>query len=464
MILRKFLLVKLLLIVVVGNAVCENNSMSLKSSFKIQLQCNNSGFRFIPYFDIVNTIDCKGFFKDTLELSLTRENDFQFVEGMDIEDVNVSAYNFDCKLDSLSTSIKFDKNKKSIMIIKKSKRAIDFKIRISYLFKYEMKDLFESVDNKFLNITCSSNTISWYFYHNSIEYNNMEISNSPKFHLFTNAKYKAKTQSSKLYDINNIEPIERICLTLVNSNFYKKEIININENTFNLYLLKTNEPIFDTVTNKIKLKNQFPSHHYENICKVVEKKLSKLDDFPKLESSKDIVEIIWRDTTNDVYFGRCCGRSYIRCDSRFFTSSIGGLIHEVLHIFSNVRSEKTTPGYLLFNESLIEAYAKYVTSEGKLDSTFRKMNNYFVCNYPETKNVSIFSVPENTFQFFGVVYFKTPYKIYSFARETKNHNFWTTLKSFLLESNSNVKWQDFYEYFLKHGFSEEELTKLRNSL
>lgn len=162
--------------------------------------------------------------------------------------------------------------------------------------------------------------------------------------------------------------------------------------------------------------------------------------------------------------------SFIVMDTCFWSSH--NWCHEVTHCYNRKKPLKTDSSFYFFNESMTE-YLSIVFSardKQKQDSIFLGKKNKY-CEIKEKDDYqSIFQVSKNELGIdlgiaYGVVYVKTPYCIYLFAKSIGQKKFLELYSEFFQNiSDKNYNLSDFKDFMLKHGVSKKKWNQFIKNL
>lgn len=468
---RRLLVVSLLLI---GASACINNKAEkITSSLSIAFLYNDSSFKYMPYVEVCNRITCTDFKSDTLKLSFQKlPHALSFIKDLDANfgiqnDFTFQVNNNKILKDSL-LKIEYDKVAGKLHLIKNLANKLNFELTVKYSYKYDMDDYFTAMENAYMSINNRLINSKWYLYHENIEFTTLHVAKDSNIMFFCNAPLVCNNNLTQKYDISHAGNHKGdFFFSILNKKYYDVQDVKIKKSNFTLCLLKADSLAYDSLTNEIAISRHRQSSFLDSIKQSIVQKLSPLFDFyPDKTLNLSIIEAIWKNE-NEAYGQNMTGANevgYIYCDSHFFKNS--GITHEVLHSLCSVQANEKEFGHLFFNESIVETFTQYVlnrTNADSLNTAFEKTFEYY-CNNYEDKQKSIFDIKENLSENMGIVYFKTPYTLYQFAKNNNSKEFWKALSSFMRLEIENASWQDFEAHFLQHGFSKLQMNELKERL
>lgn len=462
-IMKNLLIVNLLItLFLFGNKVSAEKYNNIESFIKVKMSFNDSTFNYIPYLKIRNKLIFSNYTNDTLSLSLNKKaHTLSFIEGFDVQNLkfknNISKRNV--------VKINFNKATGVLKVIKMTSDTLNFTININYLYKYDINDFFKSIDNKFNDISCELNNSLWYLYNRNIELKTLEVISDSNFLFFCNANLTNKEGNKSVYDISSIDERNKLFFSIVNRGNYICRIVNVEKTKYGLYLLKSDSLDLDTISKKIISYKQRKSCFFDNIERSFKEKINYITSFYNKDIDINIIETNWN---NSIYsFGRgyrnnMTDDGYIRCDSRLLINS--GITHECLHFLCDVLADYSKDGYLFLSESIIETFTIYSQNKNKsLDSVFKEKYKYYLDNF-DNNSTSLFDVKKNIKDFRGIIYYKTPYILYEFSKSNNKEKFWSVFSSFMKLKLEKATWGDFENHFYKHGYTNQQMRKLKDLL
>jgi len=316
----------------------------------------------------------------------------------------------------------------------------------------------------------SSTWHSWYFITQNIEFEKIQINMpSDKNKSIITSLPQITQKDNKLYlDCKKIT-YYGVTFLIVESEYYQKFNIKIDNNIFNIYAFKgveitsdstslsTMYPPKDTIFDVSKFKNYLLP--ISNIERIFNKKIAI-----------DIVDCDYSMTDCVVGQGYTVNKNngFVVMDTSFWKISEG--IHEIIHLYNNIMPDKNDLSFYFFNESMTEFLCSYFyySTDSQRDSVFNYKNTYY--NEHQKNTESIFKVAKNepvvynddTTKYiggtYGIVYQKTPYKLYQLAKNVGEEKFMGILQKFYhnVKKKHKCSFVDFEKIMKQNGVTNAQ--------
>ncbi|ALO14132.1 hypothetical protein L21SP5_00453 [Salinivirga cyanobacteriivorans] len=278
----------------------------------------------------------------------------------------------------------------------------------------------------------------WYFRSTNTKINEISISYPNNFYLlesFSNSKDIISEGTNKETFISrSIQNIPLQFILLNKLKYERKRVVKSNQYLY-IYL-----PI-DSTRNLYLNKN--------NIVKKIESQFDKVICFFDEVTSRNI-DVIQIDYNKK---GRALGNQII-CDSSFFYTH--HLLHEFIHVYSEIRTVKNDSGYFFLEESLTEFLAICLNYNSKnRDIYFDRKIAYY--SNKSHANKSIFEVDKNSNENWDLIYGKTPFIIHLLSLRLNENEIYRILKDFYIHySKKEVTFDDF-SLFLRNQSVDKEV-------
>lgn len=368
------------------------------------------------------------------------------------------------------------KNKKDAVNFIFSENCIKFvtpakncKIEVEYYYQPDYL-LYSNSTTKVSLTRVSSTWYSWYFTMPNIKIENIEFNLPKNKHLITSVL--RKNNKNKIYlDCTKISDFYGITFLVLENPYYENFNVKIGKNNFNIFALKGTQ----TTSDSTSFSTMYPPKDTVLSIDKYRNYLLPTLNIEKIFNKHISIDIIDGDVSiNDVHkmgMGYPVGinNGFVVMDTAFWNDANG--LHEIIHLYNNILPDKKNTSFYFFNESITEFLCTYFSNStnNKTDSIFiAKITKY---NENNTNCESIFNVVKNEFVIsnddterkyiggtYGIVYLKTPYKLYQFAQSVGKENFIKLLSLFYknVQKKKVCNFSDFEKIMKQNGVTNEQ--------
>ncbi|MDR1544356.1 MAG: hypothetical protein LBS50_08140, partial [Prevotellaceae bacterium] len=443
---------------------CTTNKTSVTTSLFIDVVPENQAdtslcIIFPNCFKIQQEFQFKNYLQDTIILSLENSdngwlNEFLF-QKIELFSIVKS------KKDTIAFT--FSENK-----IKFASPAKNCKIEIEYY--YQPDYVINGNSTMKVSLTRVSSTWhSWYFTLPNVKIKKIEFDMPENTKLITSLPQKNKKHKVCL-DCTKISYYGVTFLVLENP-YYENFTVETGKNKVNIFAFKGTQTTSDTTS----LSTMYPPKDTVLDIEKYKKYLLPTLNIEKIFDKHISIDIVDGDVSiNDVHkmgMGYPIGKNngFVVMDTSFWNHSEG--LHEVIHLYNNILPDRKDTSFYFFNESVTEFLSVYFanSTNNKKDSIFTAKHTKYNDNNKTRK--SIFNVVENVFSIsdndtknkyiggtYGIVYLKTPYKIYLLAKSVGEDKFISLLSKFYkqVKIKNSCTFPDFQQFMLKNGVTQKQ--------
>jgi len=395
--------------------------------------------------------------EDTICFYLTKPSNVDFLNFIFFQKIVVREKNSDETIPHV-----FESN-----ILKIASPKKDCILEIEY---YYQPDYFYFGNGKGGCIFCpiQQSWFSWFFSIPNMIINDLIVNVPEHLYLFSNLTVKKK-EGEKYYFFTDFFQDSGISFFWIEKRFYEKVETTIEENKYVFYLLRGHEMTGDSTSCFTMLS---PSIRVDdkmiNQCLLEQNRY--VQSIEKLFHKKVNIDIV------EAYLDISEGSDTIRWGSAFLLSDNQALIfmdisfwkgslylHEMIHTYNIILPSRNDSSYYFFHESMTEflaVYNKYNLRQSR-DSIYEIKILKYVNQKQEYSSIFEVDKNESNLSFggtFGIVYLKTPFVIYCFAKKIGEERFLEILSRFYKQINETkiVNFQVFEEILKSNGISDED--------
>jgi hypothetical protein len=444
---------------------CTNNKSAVSTSLIIDVipknQADTSIFSLTrTIFKIKQTFYLQNYQQDTVFFLLeTPSPNAAWLNNLFFQKMKVFSI-----VNDIKDSINFEFSDKGIKCAMPSKNC-QFEIFYYYCPDYVMFGSSGILTASVIRV--ASSWQSWYFTVPDMKFKNIQFSVPEDKKFF--ASLPQKTERNKIYLDGNKISFYGITFIVAEPPYYQNFSVEISKSKFNIFAFKD-----------IIITNDSTSYETLYVPKdtalnteIYKKYLLPLANIEKIFGKNIQADIIDGDVSIQTAkmgqaFSVGKNNGFVLMDTAFWKNANG--LHEIIHLYNNIMPQKSDSSHYFFNEAMTEflcSYFYYSNAE-KRDSVFlEKIRNY---NEKYKEKETIFGIESKAIIMegedknkkllgtYGIIYQKTPYKLYMFAQNIGEEKFFNILSLFYknVKKKNICAFSDFEKIMKQNGVSNKQ--------